>query len=353
MPGFLTFNVFVGSPFPCVRGGTTSLEGSSRLARQLEAVAALEADVVALQEVYGGGILDAYTRHFSDTHDALAVRQPATVLGRLSAFLLPLTVGILVGACFLLVATADDDDDVAVVVTAVGAATVVGWAVAWLLLRHSALLVFLAGDVAGALVVLVRRGAFEVVTDAAFYPFADQNGDPMNHFRPRGFLVVNLRDRTTGDHVCVVNVHTNALGADAHRAHQTEAAFAVATTAKNTLAVVLGDMNANFDAASVRCHATYQLADAYSAHGDDGGGGATWVGTNRLSHGHMRVPDQHCDYILYAPAAGVDAEQSSCCVVFADDPTSDHLGVLATLAPRKPCTIHSKPSASHVVAFSQ
>jgi len=47
----LTFNVFTGSPVPYVRNGTPALAGSKRLGAQLEAVAALDADILCLQEV--------------------------------------------------------------------------------------------------------------------------------------------------------------------------------------------------------------------------------------------------------------------------------------------------------------
>ncbi len=335
----LTFNVFAGSPVPVqwLFGGTSSLQNSKRLRAQLQAVRAVDADVICLQELYCDNVLASYMLEFGDEYQ-FAVQRDRKLLGVAAGEIIIL---LLASIAWPLARAAMGDVSSCLSLFISGVLTACLWLTLRVTMRHSALLAFFNGRVKGFMATMWKRSVFELSDDETLY-FTEQRGDIENLFRPRAFQLLHLKHRMTNYLYTFIHIHTNALGQSYLRARQVhEAVNAAGVANRGSLVTLLGDFNDGEDSEPVRTAVKCGFVDAFRAHGT--GHGHTWVHSNSMTRGYMRVPNLRCDYIFYRrnhPHASAiknndttTLSNARCDVVLDDNPTSDHFGVLLDFGP--------------------
>ncbi len=336
----VTFNVFTGSPIPYLWGGTPSLAGSSRLQAQLDAVEALDADVVCLQEIYCDSVLRAYRERFGAEYAFVVEyeRRAAGVIAAEVAVLVAALIlfGALKGLMYVLLQLLRFEQAGGKDASSLGwnAATFgVLWIILRVALRDTALVTFFNGSVKGFMATMYRMNQCALGHATTTF-FNDQQGDIENVFRPRAFQIARLSHLASGQVLTLVHVHTNALGpTSVRRAQVAEAINATkqlssATVRPDGVTILLGDFNDAEDSDTVRCcSADFGFVDSGVKHGS--GDMHTWVRANPLSQGFMRTSDRRCDYIFLLDR-NKTLRNVRTRLVFNDlaDPISDHYGVL-------------------------
>ena len=288
MPSVVTYNVGAGNLFPFFQGGRRALVDNSRLDEQLAAIAALDADIICLQDVTSDKLRRAYHWNFGGTHGCVFQSQAPSNLAR---------------ACgeLLYIFTASS---LATVVYATGLSScswsciVALYGLCYLLsracLRDSALCLFLYGSVRGGLVVLYRRDLFGFVR-AETVPFVDQALDVLSDLRPKCFQVVELRQATAPNpKLFIVHAHCGARGGAQVAEAASVAADLYHAASVGSDVLLLGDFSEEEARAGdgeeiVELLANYGLCDtAILAHGA-GALGEPHRGAHMFQRGRSRV----------------------------------------------------------------
>ncbi|KAL1522379.1 hypothetical protein AB1Y20_017370 [Prymnesium parvum] len=207
----LTFNVYAGPPLPTRFAG--SLEGSTRLQQQIDAILHLSPDVVCLQEVLADGVRSTIEASVQDVYnssyaqDASTIHRAFRAIGSLAVLLLYTISSLAAWRCsqwmtesrlaptccvFLLISTL----------------------VARILLNltHSTVWGFFFGDThPSGLMILYKKDTFYPRGAPLAMQYNDQQGDLMNLFRPRGVLWQQLELKCDGSLLWVGNTHADAL----------------------------------------------------------------------------------------------------------------------------------------------
>jgi endonuclease/exonuclease/phosphatase family metal-dependent hydrolase len=208
----LTFNAYAGPPAPWSHQ-CKPLQSGRRLRHQAERVAALEADIICLQEVLADSARAMYIKALAADYEPSFARDTSRWRSNLRklALLLIYTVvvwlcwrqptwskTVLVAVCCLLVCT------LAILTTI--------WA-------------FLFGDTHPAgLLIFTKRSRLAKLGKPTASPFSTQEGDWMNVVRPRGALWQRLQilDDKRGRLLVVGNAHADALSKEVPWREQTQ-----------------------------------------------------------------------------------------------------------------------------------
>ena len=391
-----------GSPLPVMlardRVFTPCLDGTERLVKQLDALIALNADVVAVQEVHADGVAAAYKARLSAAgYDILIARQ-SSMCGVLAARALIALLGVMAwAAVVILYAVAagiyylPSIMQLSHILHMCGVS--VGCFIAYTWLRRTTLYNFLTNTVHGGLCLAYKRDVF-AVSGSWTISFREQRGDFLNWWKLRAFqcavLVPVHPTHGSGEHaICVVNVHMN-LGDDGARKAQLEHAISfadgdevrAATGSLPTSLVFVGDTNAPQESPSMqrmttprsnggygfvdvwyasRAFAEIQIADGATDCAQVPGNAAddsghTWSGKNVLTRGFQLEPDGRLDWVFLRAAhvplsqfgsdtraahhASADTRPAvapvSACLALTEPFLSDHFAVHATFAVQTP-----------------
>jgi len=337
------FNVFIGSPVPYIRNGTTALHQSTRLKLQLRQLRNIDADILVLQEIYDSTLAQEYAGFFKDQYDMCVDVCPGgceTIAGVVTFYAVALfagilgTVAVMVIICLAIGLFAVREMPPPSWLAAVypSEPTMVGW-VLWFAFGMFAISSyqrwtgqvawsFWHGDVKTANVILYKRNKFLLVKTWSKH-FEEQRGDWLNATRPRGFIIADLSLLVNGSgraNLRVMNAHTNCQGAEGLRDAQTQEAlrYAAATTGP---ALACGDWN-------------QEIPEQFQQHGfsdrsckEELSKCDTWVARNPLTNGFIRVDDLCCDHVATSRCGRVNRR------IGMEGPpwTSDHLAMIATV----------------------
>jgi endonuclease/exonuclease/phosphatase family metal-dependent hydrolase len=187
-------------------------------------------------------------------------------------------------------------------------------------LLHSELVVvsFVLGRTHGGLGTLLRRSKFRLIASES-RNLAHQGGDFLNLLRPRAFqaLLVELVG-AEGSYTLILNCHTN-LGSDAARSLQIDEVVRAGGPAalgamldraglrglvrpEDVPVLLLGDLNATAESASVRAAAAEGFVDSFLERRRPDAAACSWDARNPLTNGYVKEPDSRIDYVLYRPA---------------------------------------------------
>jgi len=177
---------------------------------------------------------------------------------------------------------------------------------------------FVLGRTHGGLGTLLRRSKFRLIASES-RDLAHQGGDVLNALRPRAFqaLLVEFVG-AEGSYMLVLNAHTN-LGGDASRSRQIDevvrAGGAAALDAmldraglrglvrpEDVPVLLLGDLNATAESASVRAAAAAGFVDSFLERRRPEAAACSWDARNPLTNGFNKEPDGLIDHVLYRPA---------------------------------------------------
>jgi endonuclease/exonuclease/phosphatase family metal-dependent hydrolase len=338
----LSFNVFIGSPFPFGRRFVSCLAGSQRALTQVEAVRDSGASIIALQECHHDSVLPAFSclssfqAVWSKHHNVYGYIALLSFRAILAAML---TLPALAAAAAWSTLFAAQS---VLAVAAAHEAAVWGQAAVLALLACVAATRILAYDtVAGAfctgtvqsgLAVLFDRSKFRLLSSFTQH-FSVQGGDVLNLLRPRAYqaLLLERLDTSPPSRLLLLHTHLN-LGDDVCRSEQVAEVLAAAdggaverlaeaaglrASSFGLLPVILcGDMNADPTTPSMlRVLGEGRFIDAYEASGPGTRGGdpvgLTWSKRNPLANSVMLEPDGRIDHILYRPAPPAQVPSAS------------------------------------------
>jgi len=324
----LTYNVFIGTASPLPSGqlpglptwlvgavSTPTLVDSRRLRTQVQGILKLRPDVVALQEVYSVGLLEAYREGLPD-YDIVTVAagaEPGTGRGYRGPLLL-LGIHALGTLAWLALLSCTPAAAYGLLARALVAAACAAAVTLALATQTAVAYVFLTGGIVGAVATAYRREAFEIDESAqrsGCYAklFDRQRGDVLNLLRPRGYLATALRRKRprpaagAGEApMWIINLHTNAMGDVRHRVAQAEEL--VRASAELGGAVLCGDFNSDGDSQSA-----LDIWLILKTHSDacevlptsprfPGSPKQTWRRQNPRSEGMLLAPDMRCDYVF-------------------------------------------------------
>ena len=229
----LSYNVFIGSPLPYLRGGTPSLHGTGRLEKQARQVAALNADIICLQEAFCLDVIRGYKRALGSEYAAIYhhVRPPCRAFTSMFIIYLLFTGLFYVFLKLILVFSF-----IWPVLTSSTSLWNTFWDIATvggaLFLVHfsfnkSAVKAFLLGSVQAGTAILYRRSKVSPVAHGV-RDFLEQRGDGLNVHRKRGYQYALFKmvppphgatESYHEGHFWILNTHIN-LGKDSYRQEQ-------------------------------------------------------------------------------------------------------------------------------------
>lgn len=293
---FLTYNVFPGSPWPYVGGGISAL-APNRLRQQVKAVEALSCEVIFFQELYCKYAIKAY----SNNRNLIAPGMNQPHVFGFACYLAYL--GLLAGipsflfspfwAVFIISLTA----------------------IAWFL-RFCSLRGWLTGNTSG---LAISLDPAYPINDVYWKLFDRQDGDILNTFSPRGYMMVS----TTINQIDVMlfNLHLDRNPSEARLAQLEEVLDEIAKVINDaSLFVMAGDFNASIDSPEV----SMLINKGFRHHK---GSGNTWCITNHLTHTMYSsgTPDGMIDHIFTLGRHTITGDSD---VVLHDPPLSDHYGLM-------------------------
>jgi endonuclease/exonuclease/phosphatase family metal-dependent hydrolase len=206
---------------------------------------------------------------------------------------------------------------------------------------------FLTGCLSCSQLILYKRSL--KLLEARQILFAEQGGDFMNWWRPRGFIFA-LFELSNGAIVGVLNAHTNALPctkvteacpiSDSHRITQMHEMCKFAkqeATKRNCTILIAGDMNALPEFEEVLVMEKEGFHNAFT-DANPKSKCVTWSQYNPLANVFQVGAEDYClDYIFYRPAKQDQVINLRCDVVLNSAPyVSDHFGLLASVDIQSP-----------------
>lgn len=288
----LTFNSFPGAPLPFIRNGELGIGQTTRLSRQMQALADLpDYDIACFQEIFSRKAVKAYIRSMRSRGMLPLHNGPRNG---------PVYISLLVLAFLFLSRNSPYRNCCAELLCC---------ALAGLLIHafeEFALFSFtiLTHNVSGLMTFYNARRFCLVETHRITLPH--QGSDFMNIFQPRECHIHVFYDTVSGLRFCVANTHLNALGPDSHKREQLE--HIRRSLPASIPAFVCGDFN-------------FELGGPASL--------VTWdPDNNPLCRGWMRnLPASQIDYILGFNGGRIESTR-----VYRCDNTSDHYLMLCSAA---------------------